>query len=165
MTLDDIKARTIEDGDCWRWSGSTTSGGYPTMKPMGCDCTLVRRVVLDLVGVKLKPRQPTVTTCGERLCVNPAHLKPSTAAKVGQAAAARGAFSTTTRGAKIAAAKRAANGKLSMDIAREIRASTDTNAALAERHGVHPSLVQRIKAGKSWRDYSNPFAGLMRKAA
>lgn len=159
MTLDDIKDRTVEEGDCWVWRGSTTGQGYPTMKPPGCGCSMVRRVAIELTGVNLKPRQPVVTTCGERLCVNPAHLKPSTTAAVAKAAAARGAFSTPLRGARIAAAKRE-KGKLSMDIARDIRVSTDSSRALAELYGVHQSLISRVRAGISWRDYSNPFAGL-----
>ena len=51
--------------------------------------------------------------------------------------------------------------KLTIEKAREIRLSPDSTVTLVKRYQVDRSLIQGIKAGKRWRDYSNPFAGLM----
>lgn len=160
MTLKFIKARTEEYGDCHIWQRGVNADGYPQMKLRNHACSLVRRIVFDLSGGKLVERQPIVTTCGERLCVNPDHLKASTTARVSQEAAKRGAFSGIARCAKIAKSKRP-SAKLTMEIAREIRLSTETGPVLAARYGVNRSLVTRIRSGLAWRDFSNPYMGLM----
>lgn len=153
--------RTEELADCHLWTGSTTRGGYPTYKPFGCGCTLVRRRVFALNGGTLVPRVPLEMTCDEKLCINPAHMRASNTARIAQKAAARGAWTGKVRASKIAASKRARHAKLTIEIAREIRLSTETGTVLAARHGVDRSLINGIKAGTRWRDYSSPFAGLM----
>jgi len=162
QTLEMMKLaeRTEEFGDCHLWTGSTTEQGYPTYKPFGCGCKLVRRAMFELNGGVLAPRVPIVTTCGEKLCINPVHLKSSTVSAVGKEAGKRGGWKTKTRCAKIAASKRK-TGKLTMEIARTIRMSSETGPVLAARHGTHRSLVTKIKSGDAWKDYSSPFAGLM----
>lgn len=160
ITLETIKDRCHEVADCWLWKNATSDGGYPIVKVRGCGCRLVRRLVLDFVGTPAMPRQPVVTTCGEKLCVNPAHLKASTTAAVSQAAAAKGAFSGVARAAKIAAFKRAESAKLDMEKAREIRLSSESGPVLAARYGVNKSVINNIKRGTSWKDHSNPFFAL-----
>lgn len=164
MMLDDIKARCEEVGECWIWQGATGQTGYPIVKVAGQGCKLVRRLVLELRGVELKPRQPTVTTCNDKLCVCPEHVKATNPSSVGRAAAKRGAFSSPARGAKIAKARRAAaDSKLTAEAAREIRESSESGPALARKYGVNRSRIQAIKSGKAWKDYTgNPFQGLMR---
>lgn len=154
-----LQAQTEELADCWLWQGATTSQGYPIVKHEG-SCKLVRRVMFELHGGTLTARQPIATMCGEKLCVNPEHLKASTVAKVAQAAAKRGAWTGLTRSAKIATKKRK-TAKINMGIAQEIRNSTEINKVLAARFGINKSLAARIKSGHAWRDYSNPFQGLM----
>jgi hypothetical protein len=152
-----------EVGDCLMWTAATTRTGYPICKPSGCGCTLVRRHVFALMGGVLRSRQPVATKCGERLCINPAHLVASTTSDIAQSAAARGAWSGRARGAKISHAKRhSASAKLTLEDARIIRLSSETGPVLAARYGVNRSLINGIKAGRSWKDYASPFAGLMR---
>ena len=159
ITIQEIKARTDEVGDCWIWQ-KCTSSGYPQIKVAGCACKLVRRIVVALDGRPAEPRQPVITTCGEQKCVNPAHLRSSTISAVGKRAAAAGGWKGKARGSKIAAKKRA-TGKLTMEIAREIRMSVESGPVLSARYGVDKSLVNRIKRGHAWKDYTNPFGGLM----
>ena len=151
---------TEEYADCILWTGATTKQGYPIYKQYGRGCTLVRRKVFELTGGVLVPRQPVETMCGERLCINPAHLNATTVSGIAKRAAARGAWSGKARASKIAASKRG-KGKLTMDDARVIRLSDESGPVLAARYGVNRSLVNGIKRGKSWKDYSNPVAGLM----
>ena len=152
--------RTEEYGDCILWTGATSNRGHPIYKPYGCPCTLVRRAVFSLTIGPLVPRQPIDTTCEERRCINPAHLARSTTQKIAQKAGARGAWSGLARKAKIAATKRG-QMKLTLEQARSIRASTETGPVLAARYGVNKSLVNNIKRGVAWREYSSPFAGLL----
>lgn len=159
MTDQDLKDRSEEVGECWIWKQAVSKGGYPIMKLKGCGCQLVRRVAAKLAGHELAPRQPVATSCSERLCVNPAHCKPSTIRAIAKKAGKAGAWSTPKRSAKIAAAKRA-KGKLTAEQAAEIRASTESGPILAARFGIHKSMVNNIKRGDSWRDYTSPFAGL-----
>ena len=55
LTLDHIKARTEEVGDCWIWQQGATNG-YPQMKVQGRCCKLVRRMVVEIDGRPAEPR-------------------------------------------------------------------------------------------------------------
>ena len=157
ITLQHIKDRTEEVGECWIWQQGLTNG-YPSMKVKGCGCKLVRRIAVALDGRQASPRQPVTVTCNEPLCVNPAHLKPSSNQAVAKKAGAAGAFSTKARCAKIAAAKRASgSAMLNMEKAREIRSSEESGPKLAERYGVNVSLIKSIRAGRVWKEYSKNF--------
>lgn len=70
------------ESGCWLWAGPTNRRGQPIVSVEG-EGTLVARVAYRLwreEGHKLhgplRPNVPLVPTCGNRLCVNPAHLKP-----------------------------------------------------------------------------------------
>ncbi len=65
------------------------------------------------------------------------------------------------RSAKIAVAKRAQTGKITLDDARQIRTSDEPVKVLAERYGLSKDRIYRIRRGLAWREYSNPFAGLI----
>lgn len=163
ITLKDIKDRTEEIGDCWIWQQGTTQQGYPVMKPRGCKCQTVRRIVLQLQGKKVAARQPVTTTCDERLCVNPAHVKASTTSAVALTAAAQGKMGGPRLGAAIAGARRRLGlTKLTMEDAVAIRACTGRLDDMAARFGVDVSQIKRVRRGEAWKDYSSPFAGLGR---
>lgn len=160
ITVEDIKNRCDEVGDCWLWKQGTTSGGYPIMKVYGCGCQLVRRLSATLAGKPPAPRQPVDTICDERLCVNPEHMKPTTVSAIAKKAADKGAFSSASRGARIAASRRSGKVKLTDDQVAEIRASTEPETKLGAMYGVNRSYIGRIRRGTDRKDYSNPFAGL-----
>ena len=55
---------------------------------------------------------------------------------------------------------------MTLEMAREVRASNESGPVLAKRYGVDRSLIGSIRRGEVWKDYSNPFDGLgMRRAA
>lgn len=159
--LEHIRSRTAEEGSCWIWRLGVDAGGYPQMSVKGYACKSVRRLALIAVGRPPAPRMPVTAKCNCKTCVNPDHLVQSTTKVIAVAAAKRGAFSRPDRAAKIAAAKRPL-GKLTMDKAREIRLRTEPAHVLGPIYGVDKSLITRIRAGKCWREYSSPFAGLLR---
>jgi hypothetical protein len=156
-----------EEGDCWMWTGTTTNKTnlpiinlrHPVPGMPRTGCALVRRFVYVLNGGELKPRQPIDTKCGNKLCVNPAHLFQSTIQKVAKKAAKKGAWTGEARARKISQAKRK-TAKLTMEKATGIRLSSESSADEAARHGVNISVIKSIRRGVIWRDYSSPFAGL-----
>lgn len=162
MTLEDIKARCEEVGDCWIWQGAVSASGYPIMKAAGVrsGCLLVRRVVVELDGRPAAPRQPVIASCADRLCCNPACLKPSNAKAVGKAAAKAGAWKNIARRAKIAKTQRERVGKLTLEIVAEVKFSAESSRKIAKRLGINRRRVNAIRNGTAWVDYSNPFAGL-----
>lgn len=155
-----IHDRTEEFGDCLIWTGASGEGGSPSHKPSGKPCTQVRRTAWHLAGNVLIARQPLVPTCRDKRCINPAHTKQSTTAKVAQDAASRGMFSTLKRRAAIAAGSKHRR-KLSDEGLADIKASTESGPVLAARHGVNRSLVTRIRANAARIDYKNPYLALM----
>jgi hypothetical protein len=152
---------TEPQGKCLIWTGAVGESGHPIYKATGGPCTLVRRAMFRLAGGTLIARQPLDMTCDEKLCVHPKHIKQSTVTKIAKKAAARGAWTGRARSMKISMAKRG-KMKLTEQTASEIRNSTETGPVLAARYGVDRSLVASIKRGAVWKDYSSPFAGLMR---
>jgi hypothetical protein len=161
--LQRIKSRCIECGDCHEWQGSATKSPTGTMYPsvrVNGKAKMVRRIVYEATHGSIRAKHAIRTTCGNDLCVNGAHLATNTTSQIATIAARAGKFSGFARSAKIANSKRARDAKLTQEIATEIRFSEETGPVLAARYGVNRSLVVRIKAGKAWRDYSNPFMGL-----
>ena len=160
-TLDMIRARCTECGDCWEWQRALSDGRYPTLRYKGRTVN-ARRAVYELAGHKLMGNSFIVTTCGNTRCLNPDHLKQVTQKTHLTRMAALGAMSGPVRSAKIAAAKRAQAGKITLADARQIRSSDEPVKDLAERYGLSKDRVYRIRRGEAWRDYSNnPFAGLL----
>ena len=153
--------RTEECGDCMIWTGAIGTGGHPIYRPHGKTCTLVRRSAYHLSGRTLIPRKPLVATCRDNRCINPAHTVASTTAKVAQAAAARGAYSTLKRRAAIAAGVKHRR-KITDEQALEILTSAESGPVLAARYGVHRSLITRIRAMKARVNLTNPYLQLMK---
>jgi len=161
-TLPTLLARTEEVGDCLEWQGGYTTNGHPQTKHDGKPW-MVRRLVLALSGVSIKPGYIVATTCGNLRCINRDHLVQRSERQHMLRMGALGKQSDHLRSAKIANTKRAsAQAKLTEAQVREIRASTGTLRELAERYGVNKSRICGIRLGRMWKDFSNPFAGLIK---
>lgn len=160
-SLDDIKARCHEVGECWEWAGAVGGNCIP--------CACIPTVYPKLPGSR--SRRVTVTalaweastgksskgksvwrTCCNQLCVNPMHLRAGTRAQMSAYLVGMGAYKRTPASiAAITKSKRKAS-KLTLEQAREIRESTLPAVALALIYGVHQSLVTRIRRGEAWRE-------------
>lgn len=163
LTLPAIHARCIEVGDCWEWQGAVGYGSrHPLARHEG-KTQLVRRVAYALSGRTLKDPRGwcIVTTCDNRLCVNPEHLKQITLTEHMTRMAQTGRMSDWARSAKIAATKRAKYAKLTEADVAHIRASNATNRELAAQYGIHTSRISGIRTGRYWRDFSSPWGALL----
>lgn len=154
-TLEAIREKCIEEGDCWLWQGAMDKG-TPRAK-VGGKMVYVRRLVLELKGKKIHTGMRATTTCGDERCVNPDHVVASTPSAINAAVARRTGFARkAARRAKISAAKRK-NSHVTPEMVAEIRSSDGTGRAIAARLGLHASTVNDIRAHRTWVDYSNPF--------
>lgn len=158
MTLDDIKAKCREDGDCLLWTGSCNGSGIPKIKLDGIHYS-ARRETWKLARGPLKDSELVTVTCGCVRCLNPDHLKKTSKAEVSRLSNARPAVKAK-RAASAAKTNRPKFGKINMEIARQIRASDRSGLDWAEELNVSPSLISNVRMNKSWREAGNPFAGL-----
>ena len=115
----------------------------------------VRRVAWESVHGPV-PRGYEITgNCEKPMCVNPEHsVKITIAARRKKMSALRDASSSSAATAKIRA-----KAKLSMEKAREIRASEESCTALASRFGVSHQVVSMVRLNRAWVEVS-PFSGL-----
>lgn len=154
-----------ELGDCLVWTGSLNKYGYPQYKSYVADgCRLVKRMVWMFHGRAIGYRVPIECTCGDKKCLNPAHMRPTTTKAIAKRAAKNGAWSSPIRAAKISASKRSA-AKLTVEVAREIRLSKESGRKLAQLYGVNRTVINGIRSGARWKEYTNTniFAQLMRQ--
>lgn len=158
-TIESLKAKTIEEGDCWNWTGYL-GNKVPAVSHDG-KMTSVRRLFRDLLDKPVRDGSFIYPNCGNGICVNPEHgtvlTKRQFAERMGKRAG--GSFS---RKIKIQAYKQRTVGKLTWEKADDIRMSTEPSRQVAAKYGVNKSLICKIRAGKAWVRYNSPFAGLMR---
>jgi hypothetical protein len=165
VTLDVIRARSDEIGDCWIWKGATTHGS-PAISINGRAMPTRRWLAETIQGKNTKGYYASVS-CGELLCVNPEHVLLAKRGTINRMAAERTGYGKSlARSAKLAEARRRKYAKLSSELVAEIRASSLPVAELARLHGVAKSTIANAISGKTWRDYANnPWNQLLRLAA
>ena len=158
-----LQARSIEDGECWIWTGHCQDNGTPMANwrsftgrrgPMN-----VRRIIAKVRGDVLKNRVCTAK-CGTTGCVNPAHIVSITKSKSQKMHADSWKRSGVAR-MKHAEITRARLSKLTWPIVREIRANQESSGDLAKRYGVTPESINRVRRYASWRPANNPYMQLM----
>lgn len=156
MTLEEIYARCTEDGDCLIWTGPANNYRHPTLSGAA-----VRRIVWRLLHGEIPDGKLVTTNCGDSLCLCKDHLVLTTKSEVSLKVAQRHDYALR-KAASNARTAREKFGLITMDIARDIRESDKTGVALAAELGVSVYLISNVRTHKSWREHSNPFAGLMR---
>ena len=157
LTLESVRARCREDGDCLLWLGTITAKGYPTAKHQGRRVQ-VRRWLFDATSDRpLRSDQYPCVTCEQKLCLNRDHIVAKTKGGYMKLAAERGAYRLTPdRLRKLEASMRASsNAKLDIHKAREIRrryAAGESSHKLGSEFNVHHSVVTAIGANRAWRE-------------
>lgn len=163
-TIETLKARTIEEGDCWLWQGYIQNG-TPQVIHYRKDkkgMYSVRRLLRELQIGKVMPDGHYGNTCGNPKCVSPDHtLWKTTKSHMRDMANRR------THGPVDSMKKRQARidrglTKLDMEKAQAIRNSNEPGRVLAAQYGVHESMIKRIRTGRVWKVLSSPFAGLLK---
>ena len=151
--LERVRLRCIEDGECLLWTGNKSESGHPKL-PDGSG----RRAVWAAAFGKVPAGKLVTVTCENVDCLAPKHLKLTDKAEV----AARVGAKIEVRVKKSIASARIQRqrGKLDFDKVRAIRASGETCAELADRYGVHFTLISAVRLNKAWREAASPFAGL-----
>lgn len=163
--VDRVHARSVEEGDCWVWTGPKASSvpvvhvsrdvlrGSRARDAMVC--VSVRRLLFACIhGADPYPRM-LIAKCGHPQCVRPEHLQAQTAAAFSRRMSKH--RNEPLRARKIAVAKRA-SAKLDAEKVRAIRARSESGPILAKEYGVDPSLISRIRRGQAWRDVQSPIA-------
>ena len=156
-----IQARTVEVGDCWEWQGALQACGTTPTTRLGRKTISVRRLILIDAGVNVEGRVATCT-CDNRLCVRPEHIELITRKRLTKRVGAK--LRRTVSVARIAriAERARKHAKLTVELAAQIREAAGSQRAIATQFGVCQATVSMIKRGRTWRDYSNPFAHLFR---
>ncbi len=159
MTIDELlRGRVVEVGDCQEWSGTYTASGIPLLYLRGARLP-VRRAVYQLKhGRDIPDGYVASNSCENRRCVCEEHVRAVSRTAMAERSCAN--TNHALRAAKIAATKRRTEAKLTAEPVAMVKESSRTNLDLAEELGVHHSLLSAIRAGKCWKDYQNPFAGL-----
>lgn len=153
--LDAAAKYTVEDGGCLIWTGRLScSNGQPKLRNKS-----MRREYWQATRGAVPKGKYLSVSCENKLCLE--HLVLVTRSEI----SSRQNASQRIRAMKRASSAKAARSKakLSLDIAREIRASTDSMYVEAKKWGVHPSLIARIRRNEAWREdiaQASPFAGL-----
>lgn len=153
IRLSDLRARIVEVGECWQWTGYAAEGRFPQWV-IGGKIRPARRIVWQSVHGEIRKGIQIGVRCGCTLCVHPDHLVARTKSK-----AMSGRKITAAHRASVIAGKRAAS-KLSIETARAIRASEASNKELGALYGVSHGYVSKIRGGRAWPDMASPFAGL-----
>jgi transposase len=120
----------------------------------------VRRLLASELGKQITGKFVTCK-CRNELCVNPDHLLIVTRKRLQEMLAKERNYQVSPVRMKKLADKARLTSKLTVELAAEIREAEGTQRAIAARYGVTQSTVSVIKRGKTWRDYSNPFAQLI----
>lgn len=158
--LDYVGARTAEDGDCLRWTG-TLYNGHPG-GTLDRKKILIRRALYERANGPIPAGKIIRCTCNTPLCVQLKHCKLTTYRDVAKECGALGLMSGPVRSARIAATKRAGTqAKISQDDARAIRASEEPQIVLAERYHIAQATVSKIRLWQVRREFvGNPWTGL-----
>ena len=155
-SLDDIKARCVEIGECWEWQGTVV--GYDKNQPVHMvdrKMHKVHQTAFKLAGKNSPAGMYLVRECGNCLCVNPAHITPMTRSDQMKLAASLGRCSRPDQVAARTKGVRAASKLYSPELARTIRTMRSCGALLkdiAEQTGVSASVAAKVCSGEMWAD-------------
>lgn len=157
LTLEQIRMRCREDGDCWIWITKDKGQDGPRSYKKG-KRFYIRPLIYQHKHGKAHPADKRLTTsCGNRLCLAPDHVEARTPSWLNSRMMSSGVAQNPAYRAKMSAAK-----KKKVDDAgvADIRASLLPAQDLAERYGITAAYVNMLRAGVHRRNYSSPFAGL-----
>lgn len=131
---------------CWDWPYAFNGVGYGKLGWHGAVVDAHRLVCLLAHGDPAQPKMDAAHSCGNRACINPHHLRWATRKQNHADMLGHGTLEW---------GENRYNSKLTASDVIEIRtlcASGLSHSTIAQRYGVVPSLVSRIKTGKAWKN-------------
>jgi hypothetical protein len=134
--------RSKPDG-CWEWQAGTARG-YGWLIRNG-KTAYAHRVSWEFHNGPIPDGLYVLHQCDNPLCANPKHLFLGTQRDNMLDMIAKGRY--RGGGPK---GERCAASRLTEDAVREIRASTLSTRALAERYNVHDTTIRRARSRKYW---------------
>lgn len=146
--------------DCWEWRGlylrvpkSENGRTAPVVHHAG-KRVLVRHLAWELMrGTKLADGLRLVPAkCSNPRCMNPKHQQALTESQKQKRAAARGSF-TSLRRRMAAAATRRRSSSITIEVARQIRATSGPGTKMSQQFGISPRSFNNIRSGRTWREY------------
>jgi len=134
-------------GDCWLWTGTTTTEGYGQFSLGSRDdgSDLAHRLAFEFA--RGRPPAPGLFVCHRcdvRACVNDAHFFEGTQAENLEDMTAKG---------RRAIVRGEAHGLAKLDdrAVLAIRASTESQRTLATRYGVSQPCISEARTGRKWK--------------
>lgn len=144
-----IRSRCIDDAGCWVWQGYMQKGVMPVVN-IDDKIVPVRRALFQALHGPVKKGHEVTATCETHGCVS--CVEQVTFAERRRRMAVK-------RNTGKRPNWKPAHSKLSVEKAREIRASEEPTAVLADRYGVSTATIGYVKAGKTWVE-ATPWTGL-----
>lgn len=157
--IDRIRERIEEIGDCWEWTGALQAKSPTPVMRYKQRTSQVRRFIAIAMNKKLDGRLVTCK-CRNELCVNPDHILVVTRKRLQEMLAKERQYQTNPVRMKKLADKARTRSKLTPALVDEIKNAEGTQRAIAKQYGITQAAVSSIKRGRTWKEYSNPFAGL-----
>lgn len=140
-----VKKENGTDTPCWIWQGPQTNGA--AVINVGYRGEYVRlyarRFSYETNKGRIPERAIVKVTCGEKLCIQPAHLYVPNIADVERRHA-----------------NKVPGARLNLAIAREIREMAShgaTMTTIARVFGIDRATANRVKNGKSWAEPAEPL--------
>jgi hypothetical protein len=130
---------------CWEWIGSGDSNGYGRMSVLGI--RQGRKVLAHRMSYALA-HGPMVGGAVLHSCDNPGCVNPNHLVLGSQADNVADCVSKRRHGF---GDRKRTQAKLTKEHAAEIQASSEPSVSLAEKYGVDPSLISRVRRGLRWR--------------
>ena len=159
--LDRVYARCIPDvHGCMNWTGAgTSSGKSPEIRiPNVKGSVSLRRLLIETAGCKkIGPSKRATYTCGNTKCVRLEHIGEITKRRLQERSNSQFDAATKLKKSKRISEKARARAKITIEIAKEIVSSSDSQRVLAKRYGVVQSTICQIKRGYTWREIGNNF--------
>jgi len=155
-----IRGKCTADGECWTWDGAMHHG-MPVVRH-GRQVVNVRRHIAAHIQLQRVAGLLASTLCHNPACCAPDHIRMLTRRQLQKRTARRvGPQQGALRNARLSILARRRSVLDAASVAL-IRGSDRTGRDLAQELGVSLSCVQKVRRFETWRDFANPFSGLMR---
>lgn len=155
LTLESIKARCEEEGDCWIWQQGTNSMGQPNARD-GDKSVQVRRRVWELSHVDrdIGKGMFVIAGCTHKLCVSPTCALRLNGRQYMAWLNKHGKVNTVaTQAARTAAVRARPATKLTLEkaaeLAKRINAGEDRGTVAAD-YGISRCHANRVARGDQW---------------